>query len=138
MTLAAACGKGDYAPRSPEPERTAATDTVPAPVEDAVEASLPADFPAELPVPPGATIVRAEARPDESGTAASATLVTSVDADDTLSWYARALTDAGWQIADRDSRSLHAIQGESYADVTVTADDPDRTVLEARIWRAGR
>lgn len=138
LALATGCGKGDEAPRAPEPEPSAAAGTLPAPVEDAVPVPLPDDFPPELPVPPGATAVRVETAPDQTGTAASVTLVTTADADDTLSWYARALSDAGWQIAERGSRSLHAVQGESYAAVKVTEDAPGRTTLEARIWKAGR
>lgn len=139
MALATGCGKGDdRGPRRPEPETAAPRETVPDSATDVTPVPLPVDFPGELPLPPDATIVRAESTPDETGTAASATLVTTADADDTLSWYVAALTEAGWEISERGPRSLQAVLGESYAFVTVTATDPDRTVLEARIWRAGR
>lgn len=139
MALVGGCDKGDErAPRRPQPEVPVTADTPPTPTAEVPLVPPPVDFPSELPLPPGATVVRAESTPDETGTAASATLVTTADTDDTLSWYVAALTDAGWEISERGPRSLHAIQGESYADITVTATDPDRTVIEARIWKAGR
>lgn len=136
--LAAACGKGDGGAPAEAGGSAPAPDTVPPPPAAGVEpVALPDRFPADLPIPPGATVVRAEVSPDAAGTAASASLVTTADADDTLSWYAGALADAGWDV-ERASGAIHAVLGESWADVTVLAAGPGRTEIEARVWKAGR
>ena len=136
MTLVAGCGKGDDAgPRSVEAD-PAPVETLPPPVEDATAVPLPEEFPADLPIPPGATVVRADAASREGGTAASVTLVTTADADDTLSWYSRALTDAGWEI-DPAAGGVHAVRGESWIELDARDRAPDRTEIEARVWTAG-
>lgn len=139
MALAGGCGKGeDAGPRQPAPEAPVSIDTAAETLPTQEPVPLPTDFPADFPIPPGAVVTRAEVAPDETGTAASATLVTTDDADDTLEWYERALADAGWEVTERGQRSIHAVLGESWTEVRVSVAEPGRTVVEARAWKAGR
>lgn len=140
----AACGKGERGGPAeaggPAPAPVT-RDSAPAEPDEAAPAALPADFPDDFPIPPDASVVRATTRSDRGGTAAAVALVTEGTADDTFRWIVDGLSAAGWEVTDRsggpEGRTIHAIQGESYADVTVLPPRAGTGArVEVRLWKA--
>jgi hypothetical protein len=149
LALAAGCGKSDEEAPAQVADRTPPPDTV-LEVEDttAVEfapVALPADFPADFPIAPASTVVSATSVPDAGGAYNEVSIASEGESSESYLWYRQALIDAGWQISSEgqtdETRTLHAIQGESYVDLTVMPH-PDRTAgwvrVNASIWKVGR
>ncbi len=148
VVLLAACGDGGE-PVAREP--ATAADGAPLEVTDSVAAApdttpprpaIPAEFPSDFPLPPDHVVLEASSSRDISGTYSTARLaVTAADAEEPFAWYRRALADAGWQVSVEgragEERTLHAMQGESYVDLTVSPDAsrPGRVVIDASIWK---
>ncbi|HUP19014.1 MAG TPA: hypothetical protein VM778_03570 [Gemmatimonadota bacterium] len=101
--------------------------------------SLPANIPADFPIPPQSTISSADALTDDDGTLTNVTILSEGDPEAGYAWYRDALTQAGWTVtaeAHSDgTRSLHADKGESYVDLTVVGDPSGRTRAGAAIWK---
>lgn len=66
-------------------------------------AELPADFPADVPIPDGATIETVITSDISAGTGYSVGLSTDDTPADLFDWYTQALKDAGWDIATSTS-----------------------------------
>jgi len=102
---------------------TTATTAQPAPV--AVD--LPADFPRGFPQPPGGIVTEATATRDEGSIQADGVVDSQLPPDRLFAWYEQALGKAGWNI-DHEGREggeqkLHAVHGDSEADVSVGPDE---------------
>jgi hypothetical protein len=118
----------------PAPEEAPATDLEFTPV------ILPDAFPADFPIPPQSTVTSATSQSDPAGVISSITVMTETPPDDQYQWYKNALSQAGWTIATEgrsgQSRSLHAQQGESYVDLTVSPyGEENWTQTDAVIWK---
>lgn len=148
VVLLAACGDGGEpvareratpadgaAPEATDTAAAAADTTPPRP-------AIPAEFPSDFPLPPDHVVLDASTSRDVSGTYSTARLaVAADDVEEPFAWYRQALADAGWQVSAEgrtgEERTLHAIQGESYVDLTVSPDAsrPGRVVIDASIWK---
>lgn len=92
-------------------------------VEVGAGARIPADFPADVPVYPDATVLSAATMSDEGSRGASLMLSTSDGMDKVAGWYEERLDAGGWTktggyaMGGSDSR----VYGKGGADLTVTA-----------------
>jgi hypothetical protein len=148
LALAAGCGKSDEDAPAEAPDTAAAANPVPAEADTAaaefVAIELPADFPTDFPIAPASTIVSATSAPDAGGAYSEVSIASQGESAERYRWYRKALTDAGWQVSSEgqtdETRTLHAMQGESYVDLTVMPH-PERTSgwvqVSASIWKAG-
>lgn len=149
FVLVAACGKTDGEP-VPAPATTPARGDTGSVAEDTLAppepapVALPRDFPADFPIPPGATVLAADARPGAAGLFASARLRTSQSPAEVVAWYGGSLSDTGWTVTEVPrgaARALHAEQGESYVDLSAvaSADTIDGgSEVRVELWKAGR
>lgn len=100
---------------------------------------LPEGFPAEFPVAPRSSVIRASGQPDADGALWNVTIEGADDPAALYAWYRDALGRSGWTVSSEGgsdpSRTLHAARGESYVDLSVgPGEDPVGTRLEAAIW----
>jgi hypothetical protein len=114
-----------------------------APATDAefTPVALPEAFPSDFPIPPQSTVTSAISQSDPTGVISSITVMSETPPEDQYQWYKEALSQAGWTIATEgqsgQSRSLHAQQGESYVDLTVSPyGEESWTQTDAVIWKA--
>lgn len=147
LSLALALGCGDAADEGPEPggapvDSPAATVAEPAVEFTAVD--LPPSFPADFPIAPDSKVVSATTTDDEGGAYSEIAIASQGEPGAGYQWYRQALTDAGWQISSEgqtdETRTLHAIQGEAYVDLTVMPhpETPEGWVrVMAAIWKPG-
>ena len=118
----------EEAPAAPYTAPAAATDTA-APQEPAqpVAVDLPEEFPPGFPMPPGGVVTQATAEHDEGSVQASAVVASRDGVQPLFAWYQTALGRAGWNIEHEEpranGRTLHAVRGDSTADVVVTPDE---------------
>ena len=147
LALPVGCG-GDSPDEPPEPAAATAADTdtarVAAPEIEVTAVDLPESFPADFPIAPASKVVSATTTEDEGGEYSEVAIASQGQPGDSYEWYRKALTDAGWQISSEgqtdETRTLHAVQGESYVDLTVMPHPgtPQGWVqVSASIWKSG-
>lgn len=105
---------------------------------------LPPAFPSDFPIAPESRVLSATTTDDVGGAYSEIAIASEGEPGAGYQWYRQALTDAGWQITSEgqtdETRTLHAIQGESYVDLTVMPhpETPAGWVrVSASIWKAG-
>lgn len=105
---------------------------------------LPPAFPSDFPIAPESRVLSATTTDDVGGAYSEIAIASQGEPGAGYQWYRQALTDAGWQITSEgqtdETRTLHAIQGESYIDLTVMPhpETPAGGVrVSASIWKAG-
>ena len=118
----------DETPATPYTSASAVATSAPsASVAAPVAVDLPDEFPRPFPLPPGGVVTQATAERDEGSVQASAVVLSRDGVQPLFAWYETALGGAGWNIEHEESkgngRSLHAVKGDSTADVVVTPDD---------------
>jgi hypothetical protein len=116
-------------------EETPSADTEFTPVE------VPDAFPSDFPIPPQSIVTSAISQSDATGIISSITVMSETPSEDQFQWYKNALSQAGWTMASEgqsgQSRSLHAQQGESYVDLTVSPyGNGNWSQTDAVIWKA--
>lgn len=123
----------------------AATSAPPASAAAPVAIDLPDEFPRQFPLPPGGVVTQATAEHDEGSVQASAVVLSHDDLQALFAWYETALGGAGWNIEHEETkgagRSLHAVKGDSSADVVVTPDDEHAGWTSAALdiyWSQGK
>ena len=151
LLLALAIGCAETTDEGPE-AGTAAIDSLDTAVaESQVESpaeftavDLPAAFPSDFPIAPESRVVSATTTDDEGGAYSEIAIASQAEPGAGYQWYRQALTDAGWQISSEgqtdETRTLHAIRGESYVDLTVMPHPetpPGWVRVSASIWKAG-
>lgn len=148
LLLLAAVGCGGTPDEGPAAAPPGAADATPAGTADTANGigsvDLPADFPTDFPIAPDSRIVSATTTEDAGGAFSEISMASGGEPAAGYQWYRNALTDAGWQVASEgqtdETRTLHAVRGESYVDLTVLPL-PDSTTggmqVKAAIWKAG-
>lgn len=126
--LAATAAEADETPDTPYTSGSAAaTATPPASTAAPVAVDLPVEFPRPFPLPAAGIVTQATAERDEGSVQASAVVLSRDGVQPLFAWYETALGGAGWNIEHEETkgngRSLHAVKGDSSADVVVTPDD---------------
>lgn len=122
VLVGAGCG-GPAASTNPLTGTTAFQDDEGNKVEVGAGARIPADFPADVPAYPGATVISSATMSDGDSRGASLMLSTADAADKVAGWYEERLGAGGWAktggytMAGSDSR----VYGKGGADLTVTA-----------------
>lgn len=145
LTLAIACGDAaDEAPEAATPAVDSLAATLAEPVVEFTAVDLPPAFPTDFPIAPESKVVSATTTDDEGGAYSEIAIASRGEPGAGYQWYRQALTDAGWQISSEgqtdETRTLHAIRGEAYVDLTVMPhpETPEGWVrVMASIWKPG-
>jgi hypothetical protein len=146
LLAATGCGSApDEGPAAAPPEMADSTLAGTADTAGGIgSVDLPADFPTDFPIAPDSRIVSATTTEDAGGAFSEISIESGGEPGAGYQWYRKALTDAGWQLASEgqtdETRTLHAVQGDSYVDLTVLPDADAAAggmQVEAAIWKAG-
>lgn len=146
LLLALAIGCAEATDEAPEAGTVATESPDTAVAEPPVEftaVELPAAFPSDFPIAPDSRVVSATTTDDAGGAFSEVTIASQGESGPTYQWYRQALTDAGWQISSEgqtdQTRTLHAILGESYVDLTVLPHPETQgwVRVSASIWKVG-